>query len=334
MDQEFKGLRLRSPDVLETKGSLIVRLAIGLPALWGVILLILIKYDVVTLPGSTVVISNAIAILWGGILLMIAMAAFLGVSKVVLDRGAGTVVKWWGLLVPFRKKTKRLEEIKSVTLREQHAGDSGHVYAVALEADDGDPKPPRLAAPKGYQEARSLAEYVAGFLNKPMVDYSSGVAVERAPDELNESFRERAKRTGVDKDALPPEPLDMKTIVRDQGETAVIELSGMFKVTATASVLKVEEFSRTETKVTEIPVDELEDLEMATAESYVQSKAAPGAKTPDRQHLPIGLLNLASDYVSPGITARSDRASISFGAGLEEDELKFIHALLKKIITQ
>ena len=36
---------------------------------------------------------------------------------------------------------------------------------------------------------------------------------------------------------------------------------------------------------------------------------------------------------SQGITARSDRAAVTFGKGLPEDELAYLHALIRKALT-
>jgi hypothetical protein len=45
----------------------------------------------------------------------------------------------------------------------------------------------------------------------------------------------------------------------------------------------------------------------------------------------VSLMKLAK---SPGIIARSDTASPQFGSGLPEDELKYLHALIKKTLTR
>ena len=36
---------------------------------------------------------------------------------------------------------------------------------------------------------------------------------------------------------------------------------------------------------------------------------------------------------SQGITARSDRVTVAFGRGLPDDELTYLHALVRKILT-
>jgi hypothetical protein len=36
----------------------------------------------------------------------------------------------------------------------------------------------------------------------------------------------------------------------------------------------------------------------------------------------------------PGIIARSDTASVPFGAGLPEEELKYLHALIQKVLSR
>ena len=56
-------------------------------------------------------------------------------------------------------------------------------------------------------------------------------------------------------------------------------------------------------------------------------------------HLPNGwpvpkiILALMRMVPSQGITARSDRAAVTFGKGLPEDELAYLHALIRKTLT-
>jgi hypothetical protein len=38
-------------------------------------------------------------------------------------------------------------------------------------------------------------------------------------------------------------------------------------------------------------------------------------------------------FSSHGIIARSDAASIQLGSGLPEEELRYLHALIKKVLT-
>ena len=66
-------------------------------------------------------------------------------------------------------------------------------------------------------------------------------------------------------------------------------------------------------RVTEIPADELEELQVAEAGAVVRKET--GA--------PRG----------PVVVARSDRATVQFGLGLAPEELEYICALVKRVVT-
>ena len=121
-------------------------------------------------------------------------------------------------------------------------------------------------------------------------------------------------------------------------------------------MLIVEESSPGKTKVTEIPVDEIEDFAVGEAMRRPEFRSVGGGKYkieaddedyPDyskpgmysgrgKKDVIVGrrTASLLSGMVSAmgprgAITARSDRATVSFGKGLSKDELEYIYAKLK-----
>ena len=56
-------------------------------------------------------------------------------------------------------------------------------------------------------------------------------------------------------------------------------------------------------------------------------------RLPNGWPVPKILLSLMRMVPSQGITARSDRAAVTFGKGLPEDELAYLHALIRKTLT-
>jgi hypothetical protein len=56
-------------------------------------------------------------------------------------------------------------------------------------------------------------------------------------------------------------------------------------------------------------------------------------RLPDGQPIPKILLTLMRLVPTQGITARSDRLAVSFGKGLPDDELAYLCALIRKILT-
>ena len=117
------------------------------------------------------------------------------------------------------------------------------------------------------------------------------------------------------------------------------------RVTVTRAMFRLEEGGSGKGKTTEIPVDELEDLEYADRRSALNGIEMPGMKKlkdfgdtgtprlPDGRPVPKILLALMRLVPSQGITARSDRVVVSFGRGLPDDEIAYLYALIRKILT-
>lgn len=115
-------------------------------------------------------------------------------------------------------------------------------------------------------------------------------------------------------------------------------------VTVTPIFLRVEERTG-QKKVTGIPADELEELDLPTNKRMADSIEWPGhfrqydlpdsgvPRLPDGRPMPRILVFLMKLVKSPGITARSDTAWVQFGASLPGDELNYLYALGKKILA-
>ena len=124
------------------------------------------------------------------------------------------------------------------------------------------------------------------------------------------------------------------------------------RITASRDMLRVEQRTSKRGRVTEIPVDELEDFVIGDA-----NLPAGVSRTPDGRYQAQGVpvsprhsggysdeqamagtkllakLSLIIRPAGPSITASSDKATINFGQGLREEELRYLHALIKKKIT-
>jgi len=95
----------------------------------------------------------------------------------------------------------------------------------------------------------------------------------------------------------------------------------------------------------EIPASELEQLELVTYLDIINNtEVRPGPHKPRVQavpgtpHLPDGrpapafLVSLVRKFRPAEIVAVSDKQVVKFGQGLPEDELKYIHAMIKQIM--
>ena len=117
------------------------------------------------------------------------------------------------------------------------------------------------------------------------------------------------------------------------------------RITVTRALLRVEEGSGGKRQTIEIPAEELEELEYADRRSALKGIEIPGMKKlrdfgdtgtprlPDGRPVPKILLTLMRLVPSPGITARSDRVAVNFGGGLPDDEIAYLYALTRRILT-
>jgi hypothetical protein len=94
----------------------------------------------------------------------------------------------------------------------------------------------------------------------------------------------------------------------------------------------------------EIPVDELEDLVAPAGQSVLETAEVPGMKKiplgntgtprmPDGRPAPRFLLSLMKMTGSKGIIARSDKSVVEFAGGLDEAEVAYLFALIRKTIA-
>ena len=117
------------------------------------------------------------------------------------------------------------------------------------------------------------------------------------------------------------------------------------RVTATRALLRVEERRNGKKTTVEIPADELEELEFVDRRGALKGIELPGGTglkdvgdtgTPrfsGGRPMPKILLALMRMAPSQGITARSDKMALTFGAGLPEEELAYLYALILKTVT-
>ena len=163
---------------------------------------------------------------FGGIFAVVGAGLVFGRYGLILDRTRGRMVQWWGLLVPMKRKEYLLEVIRQVDLDLSRGdSDSANTWPVTISGA-GIPKPIIVTQPTEYTEARRFAEELSRFLNKPLVDSSTGERVTRDADHLDESYRDRVRRTGEASAPLPPEPPEMRTRVEHTGEGYVFHIPG------------------------------------------------------------------------------------------------------------
>jgi hypothetical protein len=110
-------------------------------------------------------------------------------------------------------------------------------------------------------------------------------------------------------------------------------------------MLRLQERKGRQEKVTEIPIDEVEDLILPTKRTLLNDLRYPGRqehvvlgdtgipRLPNGRPAPKALRFLMRNVPHPGITLRSDKHLLSIGQGLPEAELVYLHAFILKAIA-
>ena len=97
-----------------------------------------------------------------------------GRAGLIIDPKRGRIVKWWGILVPWKKTALPLAPFSRVTVKRElrSAGNGGSmtVFAVRLE---GTVEPMHIRDLKKYPDARALSQRLAALLRFPLEDSAS-----------------------------------------------------------------------------------------------------------------------------------------------------------------
>lgn len=129
-------------------------------------------------------------------------------SGVILDRQRCTIKTWWGLFVPMIYRTEysfsRPHDVTlSYEVRHGVKNSTYAVYPVRLEGPGANAI--TIHEPGDHDKARNLAEEIAKFLHFGIRDRSSAEEVVREAGALDQSLRERMRRTGRSM-PLPAQP--------------------------------------------------------------------------------------------------------------------------------
>lgn len=167
-----------------------------------------------------------VCLIIGGVFTAVGAGLVFGRGGIILDRGMGRITRWYGLLVPMKRTEYLLDGIHRVELDFSRGdSDSADTWPVSLSGE-GIPKPIVIMQPVSLTEARQAAEELSRFLRKPLVDSSTGERVTRDFEHLDESYRDRALRTGEAAATVPPEPPGMRSRVERTGEGYVFHIPG------------------------------------------------------------------------------------------------------------
>jgi hypothetical protein len=213
----------RDPDVLEQEvggGCLVLAsLPFGVAGIFTVLSsLQRLPWDVPN--GATSWIGVGV----GGFLCLLALVIMTARSGLRIDRRQGKAVKWNRVIFPFKVTEYPLDRFALIKVDCQDGNhDTGTLYPLSL-AGPGGTESLAIHRSADYPEIRRLSEELSRFLGKPVEDNSLGTKIIREPELLNESFRDRMKRTKVSFDILPTRPAMMISKLTETGNGLVLEI--------------------------------------------------------------------------------------------------------------
>mgnify|MGYP001765562633 FL=1 len=217
----------KSPFIYRDQATLEIRTGGGCISIFGLPFL-LVGLFIMQIPLGLVPMeetpSSLVLIPFGAVFAVVGAALVFGRSGIILDRARGRVVQWYGLIVPLKRIEYFMDAVEQVEM-DFSSGDSESAATWPVKISGrGLTKPISVSAPTSFTEARQLAEELSRFLQKPLVDTSTGERIIRDPSHLNESYRDRIRRTGESVNFLPPEPSIKRSRVEQTGEGIIIHL--------------------------------------------------------------------------------------------------------------
>jgi len=316
---------------------------------------------------------------------LVSLVLFLFKSGITLDRQTQTITGWWGICCPFRRTAYDWKDFKqvAVTHETRHVKDSSYsVFPVRLQNEETGKKL-HIEENHDYLASRSTAEMFSKFIQIPMADSSTDTLVIREHTQLDETVRERIRKSGKATE-VPAFPASSKIQQQTEGNEVVLSfpskgwwgspilmlLGGIvllvifvfilvviwgyndgdaemnrvgrtlfaslifipavlligystyvatfhFEIRVSPERFQIRKASKLSKSTQEMPVNQLEELRMTKVRGIV-------FQTQDATQ---SVLNKNS------LLVRSDYATIIFGSGLTDEELKWLLALIESTIS-
>jgi len=218
-----KRIKTSNPNIIGWKRGGGILALFGLPFLIAGLFIMSVPFSGVEVEGN---LPEWALIPFGGVFALVGMGLVFGRTATVLNRSKRKLITWWGLLIPFSSKERRLYDFEKVTLtREVRRSDKSTytVYPIRLE---GRGEPGTLGENGNYNESRKVAEDVAKFLDLVMEDSSGGTTVLREAGSLDASIRDQVRSTG-ERIVIPSTPSGMKTKVSRKGSDTILEIPAL-----------------------------------------------------------------------------------------------------------
>jgi len=219
----MKFIETHDPDILKTRSGGGFLMLFGLPFLLAGLFIMATPLELFPINDGDA--PWYFVVPFGLVFATVGAGLMFGRSGVIIDRRQNVITKWYGLLVPMKQTQWPLDLYKQLTItKEIRRGDktSYTVYPLSLTGGPG-AEQIKFEEPREYQTARKSGELLARFLKVPVADSSSGEKVIRDAERLDESIREKARRTG-ERVKIPEAPLDTKVKVHQESGEVLVEI--------------------------------------------------------------------------------------------------------------
>ena len=216
-------IRYDTPDRLQIQEGGGCFSVFGLPFFAAGVFLFLVVLGIVPMSNA----DDQPTFLWPLLVLMaiafttVGGALVFGRSWMTIDRAQREVVKQWGLLVPLRGHSVRLEAYTAVTLGYvQGDSDSAESFPLTLKARSGPDL--RLCSLSQYAKAREYARAIAEHLHLQIEDASTDHSITLSPNQIDLPLRHRARQDATEDHDVPRPPDARSQVRREMGEVTII----------------------------------------------------------------------------------------------------------------
>ena len=166
----------------------------------------------------------AVGIIFGCVFALVGTLIVFGRAGFEIDAKSRTYRKWYRLLMLTKETTGTLDGFGRVAIDREvrHSKNSTYtVYPIRLVGQEGKLD---IEESRDADKARSDAEAIAKTLAMPLADRTGSEEVVRDAEHLDESLRERRRRTGEAPSELPEPPEGMKTQFHTEGKEMIMEI--------------------------------------------------------------------------------------------------------------
>ena len=184
-----------APDRLEIREGGGIMTIFGLPFFGAGVFVLLASIGLVPVQGGDDLITRIMLPIMGIVFTMVGGALSFGRAWTTVDGTRREVIKQWGLLVPMRSDSHRIDDLTAVVLEfEKGDSDTADKFPVILNARTG--RHHRLCSATAYADARSCAHSVAELLRLDFEDATTDHRVRLSPGQVDMPLQHRLRMEG------------------------------------------------------------------------------------------------------------------------------------------